>query len=163
MVEICCLYAASDGKRINLKNNMLPRRISSMPSLNDILCLHEMFLAKGFHSIEVADILQGRVLIHNFLESMHYFHNISYLAQQDQEELDSGWTNIFAEVTDYCGNVLSLNAIEEYFLEHYCADFVWVELSDHVVRDSLFGQIVYIMHILDIAHTIPVVAISYQP
>ena len=145
---------------MNFMCDVPPRRLSSTLSLDDILYVQEMFLTKGLHHIMVPDMWQGRTLIHDFLKSMNYFHDIACLTHSDQPALDDYESNLLEGVADYCGQDIILDTVEEYFLEHYCADFMWIELSESLLNNPLVLQIVHVMHDLDIAHRIPVVVIS---
>ena len=162
MLVICCLYAASKGMRMNLVEAAPPMQLPSKLSIDDILCIQEMFLAKGLHHIMVPDIFEGRTLVHSFLQSMHYFHEVACLTNDIETSLAPEEYNLLENLTDFCGQELTLDSIEEYFLEHYCADFMWIELSEALMNNPLVLQIAYIMHALDIAHRIPVVAVSYK-
>jgi hypothetical protein len=38
---------------------------------------------------------------------------------------------------------------------------MWIELNEALLNDPMVQQAVYIMHAIEIAHRIPVIAISY--
>jgi hypothetical protein len=147
---------------MNLIENVPPMQLLSKLSIDDILYLQEMFLTKGLHHIMVPDIFAGRTLVHSFLQSMHYFHEVSCLTNDIEQSLVPEEYNLLENLTDFCGQEVTLDTIEEYFLEHYCADFMWIELSEALMSNPLVAQIAYIMHTLDIAHRMPVIAVSYK-
>jgi hypothetical protein len=161
MKEICCLYAASEGGHMNLIDDMPSRRLSTVLSQDDILYVQERFITNGLHHIVVQDIEHGRTLMEKLLKSMHYFQNVSCLAQSYPIAIDYEQSNLLENIQYYCGHDIEADLIEEYFLECYMADFLWVELTETLLRNPLALQIVYSMHTLDIAHNIPVIAISY--
>lgn len=162
MKQDCCLYTASKGKAVGGKISLPPKQLPLNLSVDDILDVQELFFANGLHHIMVPDLVEGRTLVHNFLKSMHYFHDVACLAQDCESVSDINEHNILDGITDYCGPDITLNSIEEYFLDAYTADFMWVELNDVLMNNPLVLQTLYVMHSLDIAHRIPVLAISYM-
>jgi hypothetical protein len=154
-----CLYAASKEGHMNL-NDVPPRQLSKKLSVDDILYLQQLFLTTGLHHIVVPDLSVGRKIIHSLLQSMHYFSNTACLTQQHKVSL-KGY-DVLGRLINYCGQEANSNVIEEYFLEEFEADFMWVELNEELMQNPFAVQVFRIMHVLDIIKKMPVVTISYQ-
>lgn len=137
-----------------------PRQLSAKLSVDDILYLQQIFLTTGLHHIAVPNLSVGRKIMRSLLQSMHYFNNTACLTQEHKTSLEG--YDVLGHLKDFCGKEADSNAIEEYFLEEFEADFLWVELNEALMQNSFVVQILNIMHVLDITHKIPVVAISYQ-
>jgi hypothetical protein len=92
---------------------------------------------------------------------MYIFDNVACLTRNDGPAINFGVCNLAHELRIYCHGDESEDSIEEYFLERFFSDLMWVELDDFLLEDQLVKRAIYVMHDMDIAHRMPVIAISY--
>jgi hypothetical protein len=162
MKRICCLYAENQCNVpcIDYKNGI--RQFSSHLMPDDILYLQKIFLTKGFHRIHVPTVCDGRSLMYKLLRSMHFFNDIACLTCITKPAISLDVCDLLGDLRTYCKEDTSINTIEEFFLDVFFTDFMWIELNEALLNDPMVQQAVYIMHAIEIAHRIPVIAISYN-
>ena len=139
-----------------------PRQIDSTLSVDDILYLQNIFLTSGLHHIKVPDVVSGRLIVSRLLQSMQYHHEVSCLTNIGKPPLKKTVLNIYNSLMRHCGQDASYDEIEEFFLEQYFADFMWVEISGDLWEIPLVRYALQAMHDLEIAYQMPIVALSYQ-
>ena len=161
MKRICCLYAANKHSMpcMGCKDDI--RQLSLELTPEDILYLQELFLTNGFHHIRVPTVNDGRFLMYKLLHSMHFFNDIACLTCID-EPISLDVCDLLNDLRTYCKGEESINAIEEYFLEVFFTDFMWIELNEALLNDPMVQHALYIMHAIEVAHKIPVIAMSYN-
>jgi len=162
MKRICCLYAANrhNVHYVGSKDDM--RRLSSELTAEDILYLQELFLTNGFHHIRVPTVEDGRSLMYKLLNSMHFFNDIACLTCINEPAISCDVYDILNDLRTYCNGDESINVIEEYFLEVFFTDFMWIELNEALTKDPFVEQAIYVMHSIEVVHRMPVVALSYD-
>lgn len=107
----------------------------------DILDIQEKFLSNGFQYLKVKNILQGRSIIHDFLNSLSLYNDIVCLTLAN-EQLREGVTNLYAELHGGDSlNLLEPYVLDEYFVEDFYFDFMWIEATKNLLRSQEFGKI----------------------
>lgn len=162
MRQIRYPYEIDSSTLLGWLPNAKPRQIDRSLSEDDILFLQDIFLKTGFHHIRVADILSGRTIMYKLLESIHYYHEITCLTGNLQIPLKRRINNLYQALEKCCGSHATYESIEEYFLENYYADFLWIELSEELFKKSIATCALSIMHQLGMADNIPIISISYN-
>lgn len=157
-----CLYEAYPYNKSWLFDVIRPRQIDSALPADDILFLQDIFLTNGLHHIGVSDLVSGRMIVSRLLRSMNYHHELACLTNSWDPPLKKTVLDIYNSLVDYCGQDASYDEIEEFFLEQYCADFMWVEISKDLLHIPMAGYALQAVYKLEIAHHIPIVAVSYQ-
>jgi hypothetical protein len=160
MRKLCCLDTASELGYAHLIKDSSSRQLSTKLSVDDILYLQQIFLTTGLHHIVAPNLSIGRRTMHLLLRSMNCFSNAACLTWEHKASL-KGY-DVLGRLIDYCGQEANMDAIEEYFIEEFEADFLWIEMSDAFMQNPFVVQAFNIMHVLNIIHKIPVVLISYQ-
>lgn len=162
MKRICCLYAANKHSMpyMGCKDDI--RQLSLELTPEDILYLQELFLTNGFHHIRVPTVNDGRFLMYKLLHSMHFFNDIACLTCIDEPIISLDVCDLLNDLRIHCKGEESINAIEEYFLEVFFTDFMWIELNEALLNDPMVQHAIYIMHAIEFAHKIPVIAMSYN-
>lgn len=160
MRQICCLYEVSSCNKTHWTGAMQPRQIDTNLTEEDILFLQDIFLTNGLHHIKVPSVLSGRTIIYKFLRSMNYYHHVTCLTCNDDFPLKKTVGNLFQLLKRACGQEPSYEHIENYFLEQWFADFMWVELSEDLITNGMVIHALHAMHELDLAHHIPIISVS---
>jgi hypothetical protein len=91
---------------------------------------------------------------------MHCFASAACLTQDYEPSLEG--YDLLEHLKDFCGHEIHENVLEEYFLEEFEADFLWIELNEFFIQNPLVRKAIYIIHNLDIAHKMPIVAVTYK-
>ncbi|MCK5632656.1 hypothetical protein KAH94_02825 [bacterium] len=130
----------------------------------DILDLQDAFLVNGLHYIKVDDAISGRALVNLFLNSLNnYYTNIACLTTS-QCNLRNNVTNLYEELM--LGGYLQKGAkfeLEEFFLEKFYYDFIWVEATDELVNSQWTTNCFRQMKLFKLDQLLPVLVISYKP
>ena len=162
MRQVCCLYEANLYNKPCLFDTVIPRKIDSALPVEDILYLQEIFLTAGLHHILVSDIASGRIIVGRLLKSMNYHHEIACLTNTWDPPLKKTVLDLYNSAIHYCGDNASYDQIEEFFIEQYFADFMWVEISKSLLQIPFVGYVLQAMHELDLAHNMSIVVLSYH-
>ncbi len=127
-----------------------------------ILEIQEKFLSNGFQYLKVKNIKEGRLLIKSFLNSMSIHHDIACLTLQEGS-LPLNVTNIYPVLNGggYLSSFESCN-IEEYFIEHFYFDFMWVEATNKLLLSGWFERVKNLVINSAIDHHIPILVCVYQ-
>ena len=162
MRQVCCLYEVNSCQKAGHREIARPRHINPALSIDDILFLQDVFLTGGIHHIIVPDVISGRKIVDSFLQSLNCHHEVSCLTVTEIPPIQGPTLNICSSLASYCGQDDSYEHVEEFFLEQYFADFMWIENLKDLLHIPLVARAIQAMHDLDIVQNIPVVAISYN-
>lgn len=121
----------------------------------DLLYLNVIFTTKGIHHIRVSDELSGRLLIKNVLASLQWYYQVACITTSD-------------DTVDFADNVVARlpkplddMTIEQFFLEEFYYDFVWIELTEELKREDWIENFQERIHAFQIDLIIPVIVIEY--
>lgn len=117
--------------------SIMPQKVNETLTEHDILFLQDAFLINGFQSIHVANQAVGRALIQSFLQCLPMYTHNACLTLNDTAGLPSNIVDISAAL-HYEG--LQEQAIEEFFINEFYFDFVWIEISDALIQAPWFGH-----------------------
>ena len=154
-------------KRMNWLENapstwfMAPRLIEEPLSESDILYLQDAFLTNGFHHIQVKNVAAGRNIIRTFLDSLAVYHDTACLTAVDLGQ--EGVFDINNALHD--GGYLDLlgdKELEEFFIEEFYFDFMWIEASRELISSAWFIDFERKLEDFKITRHIPMIVISYQ-
>lgn len=138
------------------------RHVRAPFSDGDILELQDLFLSNGVHYIKVDDVRSGRALINLFLRSLNYYHNVACLSTSS-EPLDSSVIDLYAELM--VGGYLDEGAtrqLEEFFLDRFDHDFMWMEASRSVVESDWMAEVFRQMKNFKLEQLLPILIVSYD-
>lgn len=104
----------------------------------EILDIQNKFLSNGFQHIKVKNIRQGRAVVKRFLSSMGMYHDITCLTLSDIP-LSKNVCNLYHELlfNGYLDHD-SLQFLEEFFIDEFYFDFMWIEASRKLLTSSWF-------------------------
>jgi hypothetical protein len=136
----------------------ISRKITDPFSEQDILELQDEFLTNGFHYITVSNLEQGRKIIDTFLSSLNYYYDIGYLSLSNQKSINNA-ENIYKLLKD--GDCFEIMRFDEFFLEHWYYDFVWIEAIEPLWHLSWFKKLY--QHLVNGAfdESLPIFILSY--
>lgn len=129
---------------------------------SDILELQDLFLSNGVHYIKVDDVQSGRLLIKLFLKSLNFYHNVACLSTSS-EPLDSSVLDLYGELM--VGGYFDEGAVaqlEEFFLEHFDHDFLWLEASEHALESAWMNDVFKQVKNFKLEQLLPILVVSYQ-
>jgi hypothetical protein len=135
--------------------------VSQPLSEQTILELQEKFLSNGFQYIKVKSIPEGRALIDTFLKTLTMYHDVACLTKS-QIPLQSA-TDIYSLLEG--GGYLSpfeQHYLEEFFIEHFYFDFMWIEATLEVLTSSWFESVKKILINSAIDQHIPILICVYE-
>ncbi len=122
-------------------------------SEQEIIELNDVFLTHGIHDITVSDIAAGRTLIDTFLSSLNYYNNVACLTASDIP-LRSSIFDIYSEVAG--------GDLEEFFLEQFYFDFLWIEVSPTLTETAWFLNFELKLLSFNMDQLLPVIILSYE-
>jgi len=138
------------------------RHVRAPFSDGDILELQDLFLRNGLHYIKVDDVQSGRALINLFLHSLNYYHNVACLSTS-HEPLDASVLDLYGELM--VGGYLDAGAtqsLEEFFLERFDHDFMWMEASEMVIESEWMSDVFRQVKNFKLEQLLPIFVVSYQ-
>jgi len=147
-----------------LRSSMLAQKIHNARHMrepfsdSDILDLQDAFLNNGLHYIKVDDIRTGRSLVQLFLDSLNCYNNIACLSTSP-ESLNQSTTDLYSELIL---NADSSYELEEFFLEKFYYDFVWIEASEELANSFLSTELFKQMNKFKLDQLIPILVLSYK-
>jgi hypothetical protein len=152
-----------DKQKILYVTNKFDQSTSIQDALSEheILAIQDQFLTNGFHYVQMPDMGSGRVLIETFLASLDCYHNVACLTLE-RERLPQTVTNLYQEIYMHALGSISSTHIEEYLVDHFYFDFLWIELSDVLCKQVWFEPLKQKLQDLGIAHALPIVQVSYN-
>lgn len=147
---------------VDYNSNFHQLRVNALLTEDDILLLQDLFLTNGIHCIIAANVLSGRKLMYKFLQSLHYYHNVTCLTANKDRPLKKTVFNLFQSIQEYCGCNCEYQEVEYFFLEHCYADFLWVELSEELETNPIGINAFKAMDELNMDRAMPIIKISYN-
>jgi hypothetical protein len=126
--------------------------------LNDesILHMQDLLLSHGFQYLRLKSISEGRMLMQTFLENLSY-HSVGCLTL----ESNPGVTDIY-QILDAGDYLSDKYALQEYFLDHFQFDFVWIEATQELLSSENFEQIKQAMITCVLDHHMPILICVYD-
>ena len=128
---------------------------------DSIISMHQRFLTNGFYRLTVPSWQEGRNLLENFFKATHYYHDIGCIT------LESGFfdccvTHIYHELL-YAGYLdpFCEHDLEQFFLEQFYFDFIWIEASKPLLESSWFNFFQEKLVHFKIDTHIPIIIFSY--
>lgn len=105
----------------------------------EIIDLHNMFLTNGVHYISVVDLKQGRELVQTFLTSLHCYTSIACLTLS-HEQLADDVCDVYAELATEYSPIINGDIIEQYLLDRFYFDFLWIEASPQLLNTAWYPE-----------------------
>ena len=126
-----------------------------------IITMHQHFLTNGFYRLTVPSWQDGRNLLENFFRSTHYYHDIGCITLE-QTLFDHSVSHIYHELL-YAGYLdpLCEHDLEQFFLEQFYFDFIWIETSQPLLESSWFNSFQEKLIHFKIDKHIPIIEFSY--
>ncbi len=128
----------------------------------DILDIQEKFLGNGFQYLKGHNIGHARKIIATFLTSLGVYHDIACLTLDDHP-LPVGITDLYSELAGggYL-NSFEPYYIEEYLIEYFYFDFIWIEATRSLLISSWFEQFKEKMLESSVNEQIPILVCVYS-
>ncbi len=123
-----------------------------------ILELQDIFLTNGFHQINVSSIEQGRSLLYTFLDSLGIYQDVACLTAIGTP-LRPDITDISSDLFDSGCLDSSENYLEEFFIEQWYYDFMWIEATSDLLATPWVDEIKSKIINLKIDRQIPIIEI----
>ncbi len=127
-------------------------------SESDILDFQDIFLTPGFHSLTIGTVSEGRDLITTFLGILNCYSEIGCLTQYTSD-LSSDIFNIYDELA-FQGALANTNILENFFLEQFFYDFIWIEASHDLLKTHWYWYFEQRLRMLN--PLIPIIIVSYS-
>ena len=109
----------------------------------------------------MADAASGRCLVYRFLNSL-YCYNSKAALSISSVILDDSISDIYYElVKDGYTEPLLCNDMEDFFIDQFYCDFMWIEVSDELIKNWWFSDFWQKMVSLKLDKHIPILIISY--
>lgn len=127
---------------------------------SEIIKLQNIFLTPGFHTLQVRNAYESRQTIETFLSSLNCYANIACLSMADAP-IPSKYFDIFYALT-FGGYINSTcqTSLEHFFLEHFDADFLWIEATPMLLAQPWFYEFKYHLDRHNIRNLLPVVTLQ---
>jgi hypothetical protein len=136
-------------------------RVTGALSEQSILVLQDKFLTPGFEYLMVREIRVGRRLVHTFLELLAYrYHNVACLTLS-LEPLQQSVYPLHQELL-HGGYVDNLRSLEQFFIERFYFDFLWIEATDTLIISEWFNEFAKILIDFNVQNHIPIFIIIYE-
>lgn len=130
------LHAKSQSDNVIWK-----KQIKDSLTEHEILSLQDAFLVNGLHTLHFSNQALGRTLIHDFLQSLPMYNNIACLTLENNHLL----TGIFDIHSTLFNEGINEQSIEEFFINEFYFDFMWIEVSDSLSKAPWYGHFCKIM------------------
>ena len=131
-------------------------------SEQSILEIQEKFLSNGFQYLKVQSIQEGRALIEMFLNTLTLYSDVACLTTTKDPILYNA-TDVYRILE--AGGYLSPFEdcyLEEYFVEHFYFDFMWIEATTDMLMSSWFENVKKILIHTAIDQHIPILVCVYE-
>lgn len=131
-------------------------------SEQSILEIQEKFLSNGFQYLKVQSIQEGRALIETFLNTLGLYNDVACLTTA-KDSIPHNATDIYRILE--AGGYLSPFEdyyLEEYFVEHFYFDFMWIEATTDMLMSSWFENVKKILIHTAIDQHIPILVCVYE-
>jgi len=127
-----------------------------------ILEIQEKFLSNGFQYLKTKSIKEGRSIIETFLSTLTLYNDIACLTTVKEPMLQKA-TDLYGIFQ--AGGYLSPfenHYLEEYFVEQFYFDFMWIEATMDMLTSSWFEDVKKILIHTAIDQHIPILACVYD-
>lgn len=127
-----------------------------------ILEIQEKFLSNGFQYLKVKSIKEGRSIIETFLNTLTLYNDVACLTTTKDPILHNA-TDIYGifEAGGYLSPFESCY-LEEYFIEHFYFDFMWIEATMDMLTSTWFEDVKKILIHTAIDQHIPILVCVYE-
>jgi hypothetical protein len=152
-------HQGRDNIILNLSSMHTDRKniltLSSTLSELNILSLQNVFLAYGFHDLCVANPEAGRRLVQVFLNALGCYKNVACFTLVDKP-LAPEVIDLYYQLSCFPGT------IEEFLLDTFYYDFVWIELSRELLADDMYVTFNQLLVRMELYVRLPVVVMHYN-
>ena len=127
-----------------------------------IIALQEQFLGNGFQYIKVRTVAKGRVIIESFLQSLGLYQDIAILSTTPMLPKTS-MTDLYYELSN-SGYLNSFEScyLEEFFIEHFYYDFMWIEATRDLLNATWFDDLKRKIIDMGLDQHIPIMIVLYE-
>lgn len=126
----------------------------------DFIKLHSMFMQLTSSRFETSDVIKGRIIIHKILNSLKYYHYVGCLSLV--RPIPSESIDIFQIIQKHAQVYGLQHAINQFFIEYTQLDFVWIELTEGLIRQLGQSNIDYFIKIMTQHEAMPLIIIQYN-
>ncbi len=156
MHKVDRLHHASSHQFITYINTL--KTVQAPFTDQDLIELQEKFLTNGFQYLKTPSIDEGRSIIEMFLSTISIHHTIAYFSLETHKV---GYaTNIYSILKE--GYLNSYDGdLEEYFIEHFYFDFMWIEGTKDVLQAPWFETFKNAITCTGIDNHIPILVCVY--
>ena len=129
---------------------------------NDILLLQEKFLSNGFQYIKVKNLNSGRLIINRFITSLRIYCDMAVVTNEELEPKKNIY-NIYNEllIGGYL-NPFELGFMEEFFVEEFYFDFLWIEANEKLLKSSWYQHFEKKLIAFKCDQNIPIITLFFQ-
>ena len=134
-------YWLHDALSRHLVESSHVRLLQEPLSDTDILELQDKFLSNGVQPLKVKNIAQGRSIVEKFLQTLNIYHDVACLTVSDLP-FSAPTTNMHDELLKggYL-DPLEPQYLEEFFIEHFYFDFLWIEATEDLLSSKWFSDV----------------------
>jgi len=143
------------------KPPIMARFIEEPLSEVEILDIQDVFLTNGIHTLHVPTVSAGRRLINTFLHSLDCYYTPACLTGA-VEPLHSTVYDLYADVTRYALGMAHGGDLEEFFIERFYVDFLWIEQSEVLKKTTWYAEFEQRLIDLKIDQHIPIICLKYR-
>lgn len=151
-------------KALHLQSKVSPiTRIPETLSEETILDVQNQFMTNGFHYIGMADRQSSRELVMTMLSCLNYYDSVACLTL-GQEPLEPHVADIHLELLAWhCIMPTSpSNALQEFFLDTFYYDFMWIEASEKLLQEPWFSRFEECIINLELDKKLPILVFYYD-
>ncbi len=123
----------------------------------DILTIQDTLLTPGLYIWQVDDLLVARAGLKMFLTAISIYNNIA-MYSDDNDVLYDETINIKHDLERM--NVCQNEEIEDYFVENFYADFMWIEKDEK--QDAKIDTILRILENNNFHKSIPIIILAKE-
>ncbi len=127
-----------------------------------ILEIQEKFLSNGFQYLKTQSVKESRALIETFLNTLTLYNDVACLTTAKEPQLYNA-TDLYGifQAGGYLSSFES-HCLEEYFVEHFYFDFMWIEATMDILTSSWFEDVKKILIHSAIDQHIPILVCVYD-
>lgn len=146
-----------EGLKRVVKAQNISKTISTPFNEHDILYLQNAFTTPGVHAIKVANLLTGRKLVKQLLNSLKWYQDVAYLASSEAVPNKEA-SNIISRLEQ----PITPEAVAQFFIEDFYYDFLWIEATSELLKEPWIASFETQLVNFHIDHMIPIIVISYN-
>ncbi|MCA9769929.1 hypothetical protein KC460_01005 [Candidatus Dependentiae bacterium] len=128
----------------------------------DIIKIQHIFMSCGVHHVKIKNITAGREIIAKFLNALNCYCEVGCLTMEKDQLFDNVWDMYYHLIG---GGYIQCNQLvkrEQFFVDEFYADFLWVEATDKLMLQSWFVMIQKALVDLHIDQYVPIIFLSYE-